>query len=217
MNFHTKLALALIFCATMVAASQASSITVSGSAWINQSGIVGDAVLANVPGTTPDVTFQVITSGDMVFDSRFPGSTYTLGTFLSTGLPPASSVVENTAGALAGTLNSVFFDFTATIDVTSGEKFTVTHDDGASFYIDGTLIPGIGPGPTGAVTATITYTGPTLKGAKLEIVYGECCGSPAVFETNLPTGGTTPEPSTLAMVGTGMLGLAGAFRRKLMP
>ena len=40
----------------------------------------------------------------------------------------------------------------------------------------------------------------------------QCCGAPAVLVTDL---GSTPEPGTLVMLGSGLVGLAGVLRRKL--
>ncbi|MGH9770593.1 MAG: PEP-CTERM sorting domain-containing protein, partial [Candidatus Acidiferrales bacterium] len=94
--------------------------------------------------------------------------------------------------------------------------FAIGHDDGASFYVDGTLIPGISPFGTSYALTDITYTGPTESAASLLMVYGECCGAPAVFATNLPTGGgstLTPEPSAFLLLGTGLLGLMLVSRR----
>jgi len=42
--------------------------------------------------------------------------------------------------------------------------------------------------------------------------YCECCGAPAVLVTNL---GSVPEPGRLALLGSGLRGLAGVARRKL--
>jgi PEP-CTERM motif-containing protein len=89
----------------------------------------------------------------------------------------------------------------------------VGHDDGTSFYINSTNFFSQ-PGPTAYVLSTFTYTGPTTTGT-LNIVYGECCTPPGIFATNLPTGGNTPEPGTLAMFGSGVIGLAGLLRRKI--
>ena len=41
------------------------------------------------------------------------------------------------------------------------------------------------------------------------------CGSCNIFAPNLEVNGSVPEPGTVLMLGTGVLGLAGALRRKL--
>jgi hypothetical protein len=210
------------------AAALAGTITVTGSLWINQAGAAGDATLANVPTTAPDVTFSVVTSSNIEFSSYFgpgscgitcgnPSDSYTVGSFLMTGMPAATNIVENTPGALSGALDNTIFLLSATVDITNGEVFAVGHDDGASFYIDGNAIPGISPGPTGYALTDITYTGPTESGAMLQMVYGECCGAPAVFATNLPTGGgtgLTPEPASVVLFGSGFLAVAALVRKR---
>ena len=227
MKLSVKLPALVIFSALAVVVSQASSVTLSGSAWINVPAASANAVLGSIPATPADVSFTVTTSTDIEFSSFFgsgncglacgnPTASYTLGSFLANAMPPATGIVENTPGALAGSLDSTIFLFTATVSITHDEAFFVVHDDGASFYVNGVAIPGIGPTPTGPVYTTLIYTGPTDPAASLQLVYGECCGPGAVFATNLPTGGSgvAPEPGTLAMFGTGVLGLSGIVRRK---
>ena len=68
-------------------------------------------------------------------------------------------------------------------------------------------------GPTAFDLGTYTYDGPTIDGADLQITFGTCClPGPPHLETNLPTGGNTPEPSTLLLMAGG-LGLIGFARR----
>jgi len=117
---------------------------------------------------------------------------------------------------MANTVNNSYWSFTGTANITNGEKFTVTQDDGATFYVNGVAIPGTTTGPTNPVQEIITYSGPTLTGASIQLIYAECCGAPAVFETDLPNGGltTVPDPSTGLLMGTGILGLVGVVRRR---
>ncbi|MGH9449772.1 MAG: hypothetical protein ACRD11_04445 [Terriglobia bacterium] len=243
MNFLNKKALlvfacSMALCLAVAGSALAGSVTITGAAYINDSAGASSATLANVPAGTADVTFTVPTSSSIQFSSFFGagscgitcntglngGSTsYTVGSFLSTGNPAATNIVQNTSGALANTLNNTLFEFTATgVDITNGEQFLVEHDDGASFYVNGgSALAGISAGPTAPASSTVTYSGPTVTNATLVMVYGECCGAPAVFATNLPSGGgptLTPEPSAFLLWGTG-LGLLGLMlvsrRRKL--
>ena len=38
-------------------------------------------------------------------------------------------------------MDNSYLSFTGTVNVTNGEVFTVTHDDGASFYVNGVAHP----------------------------------------------------------------------------
>ena len=122
---------------------------------------------------------------------------YTIGGFLASGGVSVSD---------PHTVDNTLFEFDGSITVHTGEVFQVQHDDGASLYIGGSLVPGLNPGPTSPVTQYATYTGaPGMF--SYQLVYGESNGPPAVLAV-------VPEPSTWAMMLLGFVGLAFAGYRK---
>jgi hypothetical protein len=177
--------------------AQASSGQVTGAAYLNNS-CSGNATIACLHAlqVSPDVTFSVpspmntactgVFSGDtLCFNSNAAANGYTLGGFLTTSgatiLTVKSGVDPSTAN-----LNNTVFEFTGTVTVTSGQtSFTVNHDDGLQLQIGGTLVVDQ-PGPTPPVTQTFIYSGQQSGNLPFDLVYGECCGPPAVLATSLP-------------------------------
>jgi hypothetical protein len=193
---------AAVLLTALSVAGSASANVATGSIWENDSTGASDATPANVPSTTPDVTFSVTTPIDFT-----SGSLYTIGEFLSSG---GASVLTG-AGELGNTLDNTIFNFTGNVSVTTGETFTVGHDDGLTLVIGGLHVIDE-PGPTGFVTTTETYTGPSGT-LPFQLVYGECCGAPGDLSISLPLNGATPEPSTWVMVVLGFAGLGFARYR----
>jgi len=200
-HFKQTLNAAAVAIAMITTSAQAAN-TVTGSIWENQSN-AGNATVANVPLTTPDVTFTTV--DPINFAS---GGLYTIGEFLSSG---NGSNVLTGSSQLGNTMANTLFDFQGTVSVTSGQTFTAGHDDGLTLVIDGITVISA-PGPTGFVNTTQTYTGPTGTYA-FNLVYGECCGAPADLAISLPLTSPVPEPETYGMMLAG-LGLMGFMVRR---
>src|SRR5512141_1058198 len=118
-------------CLGPIGAAQANVI--SGRLWHVPEAVTFLAIPANVPGTTPDVTFQVHSP------MNFFGTGVTVGTWLGNG--SAFNIVENTGGTLASLMDDgvvgTMLEFTGFVTVTTGQTFTVTHDDGLTLIIGG--------------------------------------------------------------------------------
>jgi hypothetical protein len=194
------------FIALLATNSTLAANVVSGQLWHVPDAIAQNATPANLPGRTADVTFDV--NSPLNFNS--PNS---VQSFLTSGA--AFNIIENTSGTLASAISngttSTLINFTGTVSVSTGQKFTVTHDDGLTLVI-GTLNLGFGTGPTGPTTTTVTYTGPTGS-LPFQLVYGECCGGSAVLQVDLPFTNAVPEPTQSALFLLGMVTLATLRRR----
>jgi hypothetical protein len=198
----------------------AHAVTVSGTVWSGWSGSVPLAGGLPAAGTA-SATFTS-SAIDFCSDSSVctpPGSgAYTLAGFLgSNGGASGVSGISYMNGATGiSTLDNTLWEFTGTALFTNGQTYNVGHDDGAILYIGGTSAGNIflnQPGPTSFVSTPYVYTGATGL-QSFTFLYGETSGAPAVFETNL-VGSTVPEPSSIILLGSGLLGVAGLVRRRL--
>lgn len=192
----------------------------SGALYFVPESEAGDAVIGFAHGA-PNVTFTA-PSAPLDFTSIVGSDSfadYTAGSFLGTD---SATILTSTAGALGedldgstagGTANpgGTIIEFTGTVSVTHDESFSVEHDDGLQLLIGTDLVIN-DAGPTSATLTTDTYTGPAGN-FSFDLVYGECCGPPAVLDINLPFV-AAPEPATLALLGSALTGFGFVIRRR---
>jgi hypothetical protein len=176
-----------------------------GSIWENNPGAASDAIPSNVPGSTPDVTFD-LPGTSINFES---GGAYTIGEFLASG----GATITTGASEAGNTLDNTIFNITGTVSVNTGDTFTAGHDDGLTFIIGGDTVISA-PGPTSFTPSTGTYTGPSGD-FPFEIVYGECCGPPGDLEiSGLALVSSTPEPSSVVLMSSLLLALGFMMRKR---
>jgi hypothetical protein len=201
----------------------------SASAWVydvtvwsgTPNGVQSSLVASStVPTGTPVATFTFNdpTNGQINWINNAPQNVGPGGNLVSSFLQLAdisnfaSSTFANVAAfgnmsmSNAGTTLATFFELTTTYQSTTPVAGTISHDDGASVYVNGVPVS-TSPGETSITTNNFVLPSGNNN---LEIYYVEANGSPSVLTVT-----AVPEPATWAMMVLGFFGIGFmAYRRR---
>ena len=133
--------------AALLAAMAAATLAHAGTGYFWAGGYPDNsnadlAAVALAGGTGTATTFSF--NGNVINFNSYGTNGYTIGGFLASG----GVTVAN-----SNTVDNTLFEFDGSITVKTGEVIEVVHDDGASLYIGGSLVPGLNGNPAGSLSS----------------------------------------------------------------
>jgi hypothetical protein len=165
--------------------------------------------LNNAGPQGPSLGSTTITNGILNAFAPNNSTNYTIGSFLTSDGAVLGAFSNGTVAGLG--LNDKEIDFAGNMYLTAGKLYTINHDDGAILSLNNVVVFNSG-GATVAFPSTFTVASTGEYSFLLR--YAEVNGAPATINADTPFS-PVPEPGSLVLLGTGIVGLAGMVRRKM--